>query len=96
MHKLLFVLSALVLCVFLTSAAQAQVGYVTYYSPAPPCATPSPVVVTSYYAPAPVVTYQPVPVATTRWRPILGGTVTRIRTAYAPVVVTPAAVAYGY
>ena len=63
----------------------------TYYAPAP-AAVP----VTTYYAPAPVVRYQPVPVATTRHRPILGGTVTRVRTGYAPVVVNPTPVVYAY
>jgi hypothetical protein len=64
----------------------------SYYAPVPA----APVVQTSYYAPAPAVAYRPVPVATTRYRPILGGTVTRIRTGYAPVVVNPMPVVYGY
>ena len=82
--------------------AEAQVGYVTYYQPvtayrpAPlPVYAPAPVVYSSYYAgpsvvAAPVPVYQPVARVRTRYRPILGGTVTRVRPAYyAPVV-------YGY
>jgi hypothetical protein len=70
----------------------APVVQTSYYGPAPV----APVVQTSYYAPAPAIAYRPVPVATTRYRPILGGSVTRIRTAYAPVVVNPVPVVYGY
>lgn len=77
-----------------------QVAHVTYYAPAPVPITsyyaPAPVPVTTYYAPAPAVSYQPVRVPYTRYRPILGGTVTRYRTAYAPVVVAPTPVVYGY
>jgi hypothetical protein len=68
-----------------SSPAAAQV-YVTYYQPAPACAPPA--AYATYYAPAPVV-YQPVARATTRYRPLLGGSVTRVRYGYAPVV-------YGY
>lgn len=63
----------------------------TYYAPAA-----AGVPVTTYYAPAPTVAYSPVTVATRRYRPILGGTVTRYRTAYSPVVVNPAPVVFGY
>jgi hypothetical protein len=86
----------------LATQADAQVAYVTYYAPAVPVTTyyaptvPTAVPVTTYYAPAPTVAYRPVPVTTTRYRPILGGTVTRIRTGYAPVVVAPAPVMYGF
>lgn len=86
MKRVMMLLAACVLSVALVQAVEAQVGYVAYYA-APPCYAPAPVVVTSYYAPVPVVAYQPVPVATTRWRPILGGTVTRIRPVYTPVVI---------
>jgi hypothetical protein len=73
----------------------------TYYAPAPtvPVTTyyaPAAVPVTTYYAPAPVVRYQPAPVATTRYRPFLGGSVTRVRSAYRPVIVNPVPVVYGY
>lgn len=70
--------------------AQAQVGYVTYYQPAVAYYQPAPVAYTSYYpAPAFVSTpaYQPVTRVRTRYRPILGGRVTRYRTYYAPAPV---------
>jgi hypothetical protein len=69
--------------------AEAQM-WVTYYP------TAAPVVYTSYYAPAPVVGYQPAAVVRTRYRPILGGTVTRVRPIYSPFVVNPVPVVYGY
>lgn len=86
MKRVLMLFAACVLSLALVQTVEAQVGYVAYYA-APACCAPAPVVVTSYYAPVPVVAYQAFPVATTRWRPILGGTVTRIRPAYAPVVI---------
>jgi len=61
------------------------------YQPAPVVYQPAPVAYTSYY-PAPAVVaapaYQPVTRVRTRYRPILGGTVTRYRTFYrrAPLV----------
>ena len=80
--------------------AEAQVARVTYFAPAVPVTTffapPAPVVQTTFFAPTPVVTYQPVTVARTRYRPFLGGTVTRFRPAYAPVVVNPAPVFWGF
>jgi len=87
-----------------TAAAEAQ--WVTtyyrapttvYYSPAPAVAT------TAYFAPAPRVAYYApapapvaaVPVYTTRYRPLLGGSITRVRYRYAPVTyAAPATVAY--
>ncbi|MEM8943566.1 MAG: hypothetical protein AAGD11_00165 [Planctomycetota bacterium] len=75
-----------------SSDSQAQV-YVSYYQPVP-VVQPAPVVYSSYYAPtvvarpvvaAPVV--QPVTRVRTRFRPILGGTVTRYRSFYAPAPV---------
>jgi hypothetical protein len=101
MNRYFLGLIASVVSLALANHADAQVAYVTYYAPAMPVTTyyappMAPVVYTSYYAPAPVVAYRPVPVATTRYRPILGGTVTRIRTGYAPVVVNPMPVVYGY
>ncbi|MGL4514515.1 MAG: hypothetical protein ACRCT8_15610 [Lacipirellulaceae bacterium] len=72
-------------------AAHAQwVTLRVFYGAAPVVVAPSPV----YYAPAPVVTYRPVfapapvvvrsysPVVATRFRPVLGGAVQRVR--YAP------------
>jgi hypothetical protein len=49
----------------------------------PVVAAPAPVV--TYYRP-PVVAYQAVPQVVTRYRPILGGTVSRVRYSYMPVV----------
>jgi len=72
------------------SMAQAHGGYTSYYRPAVAYYHPAPVAYTSYY-PAPVVVaapaYQPVTRVRTRYRPILGGTVTRYRTYYAPAPV---------
>lgn len=50
----------------------------------PVVAAPQPVV--TYYR-APTVVYQPVAQVHTRYRPILGGTVSRVTYRYAPVVV---------
>ncbi len=96
MNKTLMLVVGCVFGLAFVDKTHAQVAYVTYYSPTPACAAPAAVPVTTYYAPAPVVGYQPVPVAYTRYRPLLGGTVTRYRTAYAPVVVAPTPVVYGY
>ena len=85
--------------------ANAQLAYVTYYQPAvsfyqpatvyrpvaPCCAAPvalAPV--------APAVAYQPVARVRTRYRPFLGGTVSRVRYGYAPVYVAPAPVVVAY
>lgn len=58
--------------------------YVTY---SPVMAAPAPVIA----APAPVVVGAPVVTTTTRWRPFLGGSVTRVSYGYAPTaVVVPA------
>jgi hypothetical protein len=85
----------------LSSSAEAQVAWVTYYQPttvfSPAIVSPAPVVQTAFYAPAPTVavapaptlTYQPVARVQTRFRPILGGTVSRVRYGYAPVLVQP-------
>jgi len=74
----------------------------TCYAPsccAPTCCAPTccaPEATTAYYAPAPTtVYYAATPVVTTRYRPILGGTVTRTRYVYQPVTYGyPATVAY--
>ena len=56
------------------------------YRPVVPYTVASPVVV----APAPAVVAPAVqPVVRTRYRPILGGTVSRLRYRYSPVVLTP-------
>ncbi|NOY41794.1 MAG: hypothetical protein GXP26_08160 [Planctomycetes bacterium] len=72
---------------WLGSAAdvQAHTPYVTYFHPVPHAV---------YYAPAPVV-YQPVARVHTRFRPILGGRVTRVRYGYAPAYYAPPVV-YAY
>jgi hypothetical protein len=44
----------------------------------------APVPVTTFYR-APVVTMQPVPRVVTRYRPVLGGSVSRVRYGWAPV-----------
>lgn len=90
-------------CVLLASAlwlasgqeAQAQCRQVVYYQPVTTYYAPVPV--TTYYAP-PVTTvaYQPVARVRTRYRPILGGSVTRVRYGYTPVYTTAMPVVYGY
>jgi hypothetical protein len=87
------------------SDARAQVAYVTYYQPmtvySPPVVvTPqvvhyAPAPHTVYYAPPTTVSYEPVARVRTRYRPILGGSVTRVRYRYAPVHYAPAVV-YAY
>lgn len=93
---------ALTACV---AEAQAYGPYVTYYpaattyyAPAPApvayvAASPvvieaPPPVVTAYYAP-PAVVYQPAARVVTRYRPILGGSVSRVRYGYVPVAYYP-------
>ena len=63
-----------------------------YYTPQTVYYTPQ----TVYYTPAPAVSYQPVARVRTRYRPILGGTVTRVRYRYAPVYHTAMPVVYAY
>lgn len=65
-------------------AAPAPVYTTAYYAPPVTTAYYSPVRTTAYYAPAPA----PVavtPVYATRYRPFLGGSITRVRYYYAPV-----------
>jgi hypothetical protein len=81
-------MAVLALCVVLgwSSAALAQCcGCQTaYYAPAPVTTYYAPA--TAYYAPAPTTVYYapttayyaPAPIVQTRYRPILGGTVTRV------------------
>ncbi|MCH7751888.1 MAG: hypothetical protein IH898_07005 [Planctomycetes bacterium] len=63
-----------------------------YYTPQTVYYTPQ----TVYYTPAPAVSYQPVARVRTRYRPILGGSVTRVRYRYAPVYHTAMPVVYAY
>ncbi len=104
---LLMVITAWAIC---ESQGQAQVGYVTYYQPvmAQPVAvvSPPPVYYSSYYAPAPTIVAAPAPVyaapvyyqqpvrVRTRYRPFLGGTVTRIRPGFRRAYYAPAVYAY--
>jgi hypothetical protein len=90
MNRLLFGAAAVAMLLAVAQAADAQV-YQVYYPPTP---------VTTYYAPAPVavapgpaVVY-PTAVPVTRYRPLLGGTVTRWRYVNRPAYVYPSTVAY--
>lgn len=101
MRYALTAVAALAAGLLATSSSDAQYVYVTNYAPAYVAPAPTvvyrpvqPVVAYSpvVAAPAPVPVAYPAPVVTTtRWRPILGGTVTRVRYGYAP-----APVLYGY
>jgi len=64
---------------------QAHHPHVAYFHPVPHAV---------YYAPAPVV-YRPVARVRTRYRPFLGGSVTRVRYGYAPAYYAPPVV-YAY
>jgi len=84
MRRIAVVLVAVVFTLLAWSNAQAHVAYVAY----DPCCPP-PVVVTACCASAPAVVYHPTAVVRTRCRPLLGGTVTRVRYRSAPVVYFP-------
>ncbi|MCA9229447.1 MAG: hypothetical protein KDA57_02250 [Planctomycetales bacterium] len=98
MKQTVMFLVVLASCLAVSGRVEAQVPYVTYYQPvtvySPPVVyTPHAV----YYAPAPApVVYQPTAQVRTRYRPILGGTVTRVRYGYAPTYYAPAPVVYAY
>lgn len=94
------VVAALACC---GSAADAQVvtSYyaptTVYYAPAPRVyavaspvvvAEPAPAPTVTYYAP-PAIIHQPVARVRTRYRPILGGSVTRVHYGYAPMYYPP-------
>ena len=72
-------------------AAYTVAGPVTYTVASPvvvqpaPVAVPAPVPTVTYYR-APGIAYVPAPRVVTRYRPILGGSVSRVRYGYAPVV----------
>jgi hypothetical protein len=91
MKRITLLLMVVALWTVMHLPAEAQVPYVTYYQPVT-VYHPAPVVYQSYYAPAPapvlvaapVAAYQPVTRVRTRYRPLLGGTVTRSRSFYAP------------
>lgn len=90
MKKFALLLIGTALWLGLESKSTAQVVYTTYYQPAPTCQP-----VNVYYAP-PTVAYQPVARVRTRYRPLLGGTVTRVRYGYAPAYYAPAPMFYAY
>ncbi|MCG8450587.1 MAG: hypothetical protein MI725_13545 [Pirellulales bacterium] len=100
MKRFALLLVAAALWLGAQSDAAAQIAYVTYYQPATVyspvvanCAVPR----VAYYAPAaPAVAYQPVARYHTRYRPFLGGTVTRVRYGYAPTYAAPAPVLVAY
>lgn len=101
MRKLVALFAVLSCWVLSDSVANAQLAYVTYYQPVT-VYRPAPVVYSTYYAPAPAPAvvvqpapvYQPVTQVRTRYRPILGGTVTRTRVV--PGYYTPAPVVVAY
>lgn len=95
MKNCLMLVAGCLVCLVLSGRTEAQV-WVTRYQPVTAFYAPAPIVQTSFFAPGPVVGYQPVAVARTRYRPILGGTVTRVRPVWSPVVVNPVPVVYGY
>lgn len=105
MKQLAMLMVAVAFCLGADAEVHAQVPYVTYYQPVtvyrPPVYSP-PVVYaprTVYYAPAPAppaVAYQPTSRVVTRYRPFLGGTVSRVRYGYTPTYYAPAPVVYGY
>jgi hypothetical protein len=69
----------------------------TVYYAAPTTAYYAPAATTAYYAPTPVTTYyQPaaVPVTTTYYRPLIGGTITRTRYVYPAVPYAAPTVTY--
>ena len=98
MKKLATLLLTCLLWWAVESSAEAHGLYVTYYQPAVVAAPLgcSNCAYTTYYAPAPAVAYQPVARVRTRYRPILGGSVTRVRYGYAPVYYQPAPVVVAY
>lgn len=83
MKLLAVALVAFAFCLLAGSGAQAQMAY--YYPAEPACCRP-PVAVTTYYALAPAVVYERAAVVRTRYRPLLGGAVTRVHYRRAPVV----------
>lgn len=69
-----------------TTAYYAPTPVTSYYAPAPQTVYYGPSPRVAYYAPAPAPAPVAVtPVYTTRYRPILGGSITRVRYRYAPV-----------
>ncbi|HEX6961882.1 MAG TPA: hypothetical protein VF175_08455 [Lacipirellula sp.] len=74
------------------SQAAAQVAYVAYDPVDAVCGCESPVAVTAWYAATPTYVYGDPVVMRARYRPILGGVVTRLRYVnygYAPAYYAP-------
>ncbi len=100
MRSVLTAFAAIAACFAIHDQAEAQYVYIAGYAPTPAYVAPVPTValrpvpVVAYrsvvVAPAPVVVAPAAPVVTTRYRPFLGGTVTRVRYRPAPVYVVPA------
>ena len=107
MRSMLWVVASLVVVGLISQSAAAQLHVV--YSPVVPTVAYQPVApvqqvvyqpvvqpTTVYYAPAPAPVVAS-PVVTTRYRPFLGGNITRVRYVYSPVTyAAPAPVTYYY
>lgn len=89
MNRRLIALAALAVAVAFAGSARAQVYRVYYPAPATTYYAPAPVV-----AAAPTVAYYPTAVPVTRYRPLIGGTVTRWRYVDRPAYVYPTTVSY--
>jgi hypothetical protein len=89
MKKRLSILAAVAIALALAGSASAQVYQVYYPAPVTTYYAPGPVV-----APAPAVAYYPTAVPVTRYRPIIGGTVTRWRYVNQPTYVYPTTAYY--
>lgn len=89
MNRRLCVLAAAMIVLAFAGSASAQVYQVYYPAPVTTYYSPAPVL-----APAPAVAYYPTAVPVTRYRPLLGGTVTRWRYVDRPAYVYPTTVSY--
>jgi len=102
MNRLLGACVALVAVFAVAECADAQVYQVyypapmtAYYAPTPVAVAPAPATVYYPTAAYPTTAYYPTAVATTRYRPLIGGTVTRWRYVNRPTTyVYPSTVAY--
>ena len=90
MNRRLSVLAAAVMVLAFAGSASAQFYQAYYPAPVTTYYAPGPVVM----APAPTVAYYPTAVPVTRYRPIIGGTVTRWRYVNQPTYVYPTNVSY--
>jgi len=98
MKNSVMLLVALAFCLGAGTEVQAQVPYVSFYQPVVVYRAPVAVVPRAvYYTPAPApVVYQPTARVRTRYRPILGRAVTRVRYGYAPAYYAPAPAVFAY